>query len=460
MAQIPGEEHVFSSWASDYKGESSKAQNDKPDYYIGNTDLLISEANVHAFVVGTGESIFDQLQPTIDSIDKELILITCYWASSESQKIINQCLRRLSEKALKHGHNKIRVFIGLSSLSLSQKLFQTSSLSGYTYPPSEWTSKLELPSIDDLTGLDMTIKSIFVLPFSVMHPKFMIADRKMVCLPSYNISWENWFEGAIIMSGPIVQKFVEFWENFWADSKAPFEETQSIIAVPDSSQSSPNVLISSFPPNTVIKACFLPSPHHTDPQFRPLWFQSPSPPRHTPLNHFLQSHIALAQTQIYVQTPNLTCMPLIQDLITALARGVNVHIITSESLMIWEQVVTAGTLTTWCVNRLVKSYQAVVQAAQRRDEESGLREPGILRIEWFTPREGEFHGEPVQSHIKVSIFDERIVVLGSGNMDRASWYTSQELGVAFYSKELALTVQKTLQNGLSRRTKVRYDSTA
>jgi phosphatidylserine/phosphatidylglycerophosphate/cardiolipin synthase-like enzyme len=82
----------------------------------------------------------------------------------------------------------------------------------------------------------------------------------------------------------------------------------------------------------------------------------------------------------------------------------------------------------------------------------------MLRIEYYVPRQGAEYVEPVQSHIKVSVFDERIVVLGSGNMDRASWYTSQELGVAFCSEELAQTVRGTLQDGLNGRTKVRYDS--
>jgi hypothetical protein len=458
MSQIHDQEQPFSSWASEYKEETPKVKYDKPDYYIRSPEHLSTEAKVHAFMVGSGESIFEQLQSTIDSVEKELILITCFWASSESQSTINQCLRRLSDKAIKNGRQKIKVFIGVSSLSWWQKLFQTSSLSGYTFPPSEWTDKLHLPSIEDVRGLDLTVKSIFIRPFSVMHPKFLVIDRRIVCLPSCNVSWEIWFEGAVIMSGPIVQKFVEFWQEFWSNSKSPMEDAHSISVASDFTESVPNIRISSFSPGIVMKACFLPSPHHANPQFRPLWFQPPSPPRPTPLNHFLKSHISLAQTWIYIQTPNITCIPLIEDLKAALTRGVNVHIVTSERLMLLEQLVTAGTLTNWCVDGLVKSYQSTVKTARKRDEESGLREPGMLRIEYYVPRQGAEYVEPVQSHIKVSVFDERIVVLGSGNMDRASWYTSQELGVAFCSEELAQTVRGTLQDGLNGRTKVRYDS--
>ena len=53
-------------------------------------------------------------------------------------------------------------------------------------------------------------------------------------------------------------------------------------------------------------------------------------------------------------------------------------------------------------------------------------------------------------HFKSTIIADEIIVLGSGNMDRASWYTSQELGVAFASRELAAQVQKEFNDFLAR----------
>jgi phosphatidylserine/phosphatidylglycerophosphate/cardiolipin synthase-like enzyme len=41
--------------------------------------------------------------------------------------------------------------------------------------------------------------------------------------------------------------------------------------------------------------------------------------------------------------------------------------------------------------------------------------------------------EPAVSHLKMTLVDGRFLVLGSGNMDRASWFTSQELGMLFHS---------------------------
>lgn len=84
-----------------------------------------------------------------------------------------------------------------------------------------------------------------------------------------------------------------------------------------------------------------------------------------------------------------------------------------------------------------------------------MEQPGILRIGYYHPREGESGSEePVKSHLKCMIVDSEITVLGSGNMDRASWYTSQELGVALISGEFAGYVRGVIDEGLKER--VRY----
>jgi hypothetical protein len=85
---------------------------------------------------------------------------------------------------------KVKVRIGFSSSSLFQKLFHTSSPEGKIYASSTWHSKLGLPEPQSLAGLDLEVKSVFFLPFSVWHPKFVIVDNKEVFLPSCNVSWE------------------------------------------------------------------------------------------------------------------------------------------------------------------------------------------------------------------------------------------------------------------------------
>ena len=65
---------------------------------------------------------------------------------------------------------------------------------------------------------------------------------------------------------------------------------------------------------------------------------------------------------------------------------------------------------------------------------------GSLQIGYYSPTI-----KYKRTHIKCSTIDDRVVVLGSGNMDRASWYTSQELGVAIEGEEVVNAAWKAIE---------------
>jgi phosphatidylserine/phosphatidylglycerophosphate/cardiolipin synthase-like enzyme len=166
-------------------------------------------------------------------------------------------------------------------------------------------------------------------------------------------------------------------------------------------------------------------------------------PPPTPLNTFLLTHLSTASHSIQIYTPNLTYRPLITALEDALQRSVNIRIVLPRKMMVFEQLLTAGTVSEIEVWRLQRRMNKV---AARRDEEMGRM--GTLEIVWFDAqavraadevldREGRNVGRPSKLHLKLTIIDDAITVLGSGNMDRASWVTSQEVGVAVFSEEVA-----------------------
>jgi phosphatidylserine/phosphatidylglycerophosphate/cardiolipin synthase-like enzyme len=453
-----------SSWLGQLRKSTATNPTNHSSSYIHDPESLQIKSRVHAFMVGTGADIFEQIQSSIESAEKEVIMITCFWAPSPSLDLLVASLRRLSQRAQRNDTGKrIRVFIGLSSLSICQKLFQTSSLRGKTYGPQTWTTKLGLPSASELPGLDLRVKSIFVRPFSVMHPKFLVIDRRVAWLPSCNVSWEPWFEGATVLSGPIIHKFVQFWQEFWVDS--PSEDWNDQL---DVTGAEPTPELIDLETNTLVvkvlgrgedvESFFLLSPHHANPRFRPFSFTQPPKPPPTPLNLFLLDHIRNAKSSIFIQTPNLTAPPVLTGLLEALRRGVNTRIVVSEKLMVLEQLCTAGTTTRRCVNNLVRSYEKSRRHARQTDVELGITKLGSLRIEYFRPRDSISPNQAVQSHIKLTMIDGEVTVLGSQNMDRASWYTSQELGVAFKSREVARDVKTTVDAGRMGRTKLRFDS--
>jgi phosphatidylserine/phosphatidylglycerophosphate/cardiolipin synthase-like enzyme len=334
-------------------------------------------------------------------------------------------------------------------------------LDGKIYPPSSWTG-LGLPPPEKLKGIEMVIKSVFVLPFSVMHPKFILVDRKLAFMPSCNVSWENWFEGCIEMKGGITETLFNFWSSFWSrggPALPPLSKNSKDIASSDESEPSDRTLVQGVPfpsKDEEIPTILLPSPHHVNPHFQPFTKSAPPP---TPLNLFILNVFSHAKRNIYLQTPNLTSQPVVDALFSAIQRGIDIQIVTSSRLMILEQLITAGTITEYEVWKLLRRYRRLLQqhnqSLQNSDPEIPKVEPGVLRIGYYHPRVGaKVELEPVKSHLKCVIMDDEVTVLGSGNMDRASWYTSQELGVAFFSADFAGYVRGVIDDGLQER--VRY----
>jgi len=121
-------------------------------------------------------------------------------------------------------------------------------------------------------------------------------------------------------------------------------------------------------------------------------------------------------------------------------------------MMVLEQILTSGTVTEICVWRLKRRYRRLQTAQnQTRTENTDLergpstRQTGLLQIGYFRPST-----KYAKSHLKCTIVDEKTVVMGSGNMDRASWYTSQEWGVAVLGGDFVKEVWGKVEGGLER----------
>jgi len=128
-------------------------------------------------------------------------------------------------------------------------------------------------------------------------------------------------------------------------------------------------------------------------------------------------------------------------------------------MMLLEQLLTAGTITELCVWRLRRRYTALVRKRANSDGLSRVeqgrtvgnqgRAVGTLSIGYF--KHVPHRGTEVKCRVKCTVVDERVVVLGSGNMDRASWFTSQEIGVAIQDGEVAAQVKEELERALEGR---------
>jgi phosphatidylserine/phosphatidylglycerophosphate/cardiolipin synthase-like enzyme len=469
-------------------------------------EVLVSKSNPVAFQVGTGASIYTTtLIPAILRAESEIILVTCFWAKSKTLSALGQALESLAlarKPSIQRGQSvpPLSIRICFSSRSLFQKLFHTTSQDGYEYPPSSWANTLGLPPVELLepAGIQLRVKTLFFLPFSVMHPKFVIIDRQRAFMPSCNVSWEAWLEGCVELQGAAVTGLLDFFTRTWkmdinTDTLDPMSTGTTLpppAVIPPDAVVSPAHHVLQFPPSLLdTPTVLLPSPHHRNPQFRPFpWQSTPSPPA-TPLNVAVLQLIDESKHEIYMQTPNLTGEPVIAALLGALGRGVDVTIVTSRNMMLLEQLVTAGTTTNWCIRSLLRRYRSFCAQAQwppNKGSDGSYRlvgdpppvdasdvdlegqhpHAGRLRICYFHPRQNsstvadgvDASEEPVHSHLKLTIVDGAYTVLGSGNMDRASWYTSQELGILFESREFANGVKSSVHQVLKGRLDVVFDN--
>lgn len=413
---------------------------------------LSTKSKLVTFETGTGLSLYtDVLLPAILKAKHEVLLITCFWAQSKTLDRLVSTLRQLSAQA--EASQRIKVHICFSSRSALQKLFHTSSPDGFIYSPDSWPAKLGLPSPEELPGLDIRVKSLFFRPFSVLHSKFLIIDRQRVFLPSCNVSWEDWFECCIGLEGPIVQQACGFFDHIWRPSQPTRDRPLGLESefITDS--------------HYTLRTTLLPHPHNSSLRHA-LWFLPDEMARTpvTPLNHALLRLIMNAESEVIMLTPNFTSKAAFWATCFALRMGANVHIITNRRMMVPEQIVTAGAITESSIKKLIKTYEAGFrnQSAwtqmqkyawslntERRNflirRDLDLPALGKLRVSYFRKPLSESNGSVVdvesgigkakgadKSHVKLTLVRSgqcSSVVLGSGNMDRASWVTSQELGV-------------------------------
>ncbi|OAA51806.1 phospholipase D [Metarhizium rileyi] len=376
---------------------------DFPNHHARDPESLITTSAPQTLYVGTGHSIFTRgILPAILSAKFSVHFVTCYWAASPSLEAIRDTLLQLAASRIADGsaaRNTLQVTIGFSSWGLFQKLFHTTSRDGKLYPPSQW-AKLGLPDQRALTsgGIQLTVKSLFFTPLSVMHPKFVIIDGTSAFVPSCNVSWERWFEGCLALRGDLVQTLLAFHERVWGtgpgqssvieagegrDGGLPVQEGDSRTVdtansdtafLPEDETSAIRSL--KIASTDDIPTILLPSSHHRNPRFSLFPFLSQSHLPMTPLNAALLTLFANARRQITILTPNVTSWPVLQALLEALGRGVDVQIRTNKRMMLIEQLVTAGTTTSWCLKKFVRQYQQLKDKSQPSDVEAPPKREG------------------------------------------------------------------------------------
>ena len=430
-----------------------------------------------SLITGTGYHIYTSLIiPQILTATYEVILVTCFWAASATRDALHTALLELSAKAVSSS-SRLRVHICFSTYSLARNLLLPTPKRGQNYGPRKWR-KLGLPDASRIPGLELRVTRKFGWPWGIIHSKYVVIDREVAIFPSCNVSWERWLEDAISIRGPVVEHLLNFHTRFWEngtplarlpstqDSNSATVRTTGGAATQTSSISAPETSRGKSP-NTAL----LPSPHtpsllppylHPSTLLHTLPCLPSRPPTHppTPLLTTTTHLLATACQSILMISPNVTAATVLAQLQSALSppRSVNVTIWTNKNLMTAEQLVTAGTTTPRCMASLQKWYDAEVKRYGYHPSNNSVSATprtgmGALEIRYFDGSEEQRvpklshlansmsdvthqsnidlikESTPVKLHAKITIIDYDKLLLGSGNMDAASWGTSQELGV-------------------------------
>ncbi|KIX99927.1 uncharacterized protein Z520_04564 [Fonsecaea multimorphosa CBS 102226] len=416
----------------------------------------LSTPHLQSLTTGTGASIYrSTIIPAIRAAQSEVVLVTCFWAASSTRIQLCDALKDLSRRVLLSPSSppspkKITVQICFSSSSLARNMLLPTPTEGQVYGPASWAT-LGLPEPDEVRGLDLRVVRKFFWPWGIIHSKYVVIDRKLAIFPSCNVSWERWFEVALSFTGPIVDHLLRFHVDFWRPPYSSGSTDQSPAAITDETTTTTNATTA---PTTLLPSPHTPAklPNHLHPRILlsrclpclPDAAPLPFPP--TPLLQATHHLLSTAQSSIVMLTPNVTERTVLECLLDALERGVRVCIWTNRHLMTVEQIVTAGTTTPSCIQdlrqRAVRSGRAALLETFFFDDDDdgpGVPPPqqqgqrGLQRID---DEERDQESIPVKLHAKVTIVDDERILLGSGNMDAASWRTSQELGVLVESREV------------------------
>ncbi|WVQ99684.1 hypothetical protein IAU59_006823 [Kwoniella sp. CBS 9459] len=178
-------------------------------------DLLGSTTTMPLSIISLIPDIMQHYRDVIVRAEKEIFLATNYWQPSNSVNTVSQALRDLSARVIKAGRPKVIVKIMYDRGSWEQ-LWNAHA----PVKPNEW-APLDLPTEQDVPGLDMEVINFHRVLLGTFHAKFLIADRKVALINSNNIQDRPNLELMTHLEGPIVDAFYEVALHSWWNKLDP-----------------------------------------------------------------------------------------------------------------------------------------------------------------------------------------------------------------------------------------------
>ncbi|MEC7182525.1 MAG: phospholipase D family protein, partial [Bdellovibrionota bacterium] len=146
-----------------------------------------------------------------------------------------------------------------------------------------------------------------------------------------------------------------------------------------------------------------------------------------------------AKENINFVTPNLNAKPIMNGLMSALKRGVNVNMVMSKN---YQDIISMMPGVGGTNYKNVKKMMKELKKFKRKNPNKKV---GKFNMRWFVDRKGRLSRQfgktkskldKWTSHTKYMSVDNQVTVVGSSNMDNQSWYYSRELNIAIDHHEI------------------------
>ncbi|MDC0255432.1 phosphatidylserine/phosphatidylglycerophosphate/cardiolipin synthase family protein [Bacteriovoracales bacterium] len=146
-----------------------------------------------------------------------------------------------------------------------------------------------------------------------------------------------------------------------------------------------------------------------------------------------------AKHNINFVTPNLNARPIIDGLLNAIKRGVDINIVLSKNYQDSIGVIPGVGGTN------LKNVKKILKKIKKFRKKNPRKKVGKFNIRWFVDRKGRLSREygtdkdklsKWTSHTKYMSIDNQVTIVGSTNMDNQSYYYSRELNIAIDHYEI------------------------
>jgi len=258
-----------------------------------------------------------------------------------------------------------------------------------------------------------------------VHSKMMIIDgRRLVC-GSKNMDGDTCMEFMAVLEGTVAMATRQDFQLVWS---APKRGGGWEIPLPEGLTNP----ITTCQDGDVPILLFGRREYHAD-----LRLGGITEPARAPQDIAWHMAMALAEQEVYIQTPNFTTEQIFQDVFNAVRRGIRVTIVES-----YRSGDTNAKIQT-------KSMGSNGETARKLLAKLAMEPPEVrnrLKLCWFIGKRVGANARPNPkewSHVKMMIIDNKITMFGSGNQDPQSWYHSRENN---YMIDDAATTQRIYAN--------------